>query len=31
MGPPDGTIDLVNDILGVAFQYQHDCGAGSIG
>ena len=25
MGPPDGVIDLTNDILGVIQQYLHDC------
>jgi len=25
MGPPNGTIDLFNDIFGVAFQFGHDC------
>ncbi|MEX2159657.1 MAG: flexitail domain-containing putative surface protein [Dehalococcoidia bacterium] len=25
MGPPDGLIDLFNDIFGVAFQYGHNC------
>ena len=25
MGPPDGVIDLPNDILGVIKQFQHNC------
>ncbi|KKK52291.1 hypothetical protein LCGC14_3106390, partial [marine sediment metagenome] len=25
--PADGTIDLMNDIFGVAFQFSHDCTA----
>jgi len=25
MGPPDGLIDLFNDIFGVAFQFGHSC------
>jgi len=25
LGPPDGTIDLLNDIFGVALQFGHDC------
>jgi len=27
LGPPDGTIDLLNDIFGVANQFGHDCTA----
>ena len=25
LGPPDGTIDLFNDIFGAAYQFGHDC------
>jgi len=25
MGPPDGTIDLLVDIFGVAYQFGHSC------